>query len=473
LIDGYMVVGRKEAMAPAYTNMTVLVVGAARSGIAVSEFLLSNGARVILTDLKNAAALNSVIAPLKKRSADMGELILELGGHRHESFRTCDMIVPSPGVPLTMPHFEESRRAGIPILAEVELAYRHLRGTVLGITGSNGKTTTTSLVSEFLRSAGLRGHAAGNIGIPLITFVPRSTPDDIYSTELSSFQLECIRNFHPPVACLLNLSPDHLDRYRGFDDYVAAKRRLFMNQNATDTAVLNADDRRSSETAGMINSKPLLFSRHREPERGAFVRGDHVLFRDDPGDQELFSTRDIQLKGSHNLENVLAASAIALAAGVSVESMKGTVRAFRGVEHRLEWVAEIAGVQYFNDSKATNVDATIKSLDAFPRGIHLIAGGRDKGGDFSLLQPMVEERVKHLVVLGEAAGSIREALAGTVEIRNASSLHEAVAFCSRRAVPGDIVLLAPACASFDMFKSYEDRGRIFKEIVLGFQEGGA
>jgi UDP-N-acetylmuramoylalanine--D-glutamate ligase len=322
-----------------------------------------------------------------------------------------------------------------------------------------------------LRSAGLRGHAAGNIGIPLITFVARSTPEDIYSTELSSFQLESIQNFHPTVACLLNLSPDHLDRYRAFEDYVAAKRRLFMNQKASDTAVLNADDGWSAETAGMIRSESMYFSRKREPERGAFVRGEQLLYRDDRGDRELFSAQDIQLKGSHNLENVLAASTIAIAAGASLENMRETVRAFRGVEHRLEWVAEIGGVQYFNDSKATNVDATLKSLDAFARGIHLIAGGRDKGGDFSLLQPLVEERVKHLVVLGEAAGAISEALAGTVDTQSVSSLHEAVALCRQRAVPGDIVLLAPACASFDMFENYEHRGREFKGIVRGLLEG--
>jgi UDP-N-acetylmuramoylalanine--D-glutamate ligase len=448
-----------------YAGQTVLVVGAARSGLASAEFLLARGAHVVLTDLKNEEALPLPLAPLRKLAQKSGELVLDLGGHSPENFRSCDFVVISPGVPLALPAFEESRKAGIPILAEVELASRHLKGKILGITGSNGKTTTTALVAELLRGAGLRGYAAGNIGNPLIGFAAASTPDDIFVVELSSFQLESIHKFRPFVGAILNLTPDHLDRYRDFIGYVGAKQRIFMNQTAAEFAVLNEDDPRTAAMAGQVPSTPVFFSRLREVAHGTFLRGGRLVYRDGRAETDLFGLEEIRLKGSHNLENVLAASAIALLAGAAPSSLVEVIRAFTGVEHRLEWVAEVDGVAYFNDSKATNVDATLKSLEAFPGNILLIAGGRDKGGDFTALRTPAARRVKHLIVIGEAAAKIRDALSDVVETSGAASLGEAVLFASRKASAGDIVLLAPACASFDMFENFEHRGRVFKEAV--------
>jgi UDP-N-acetylmuramoylalanine--D-glutamate ligase len=454
-------------MEKTYRGQTVLIAGAARSGLASAEFLLTRGARVVLTDLKTQNELASSLAALQDLARSSGELVLELGGHKPESFRRCDLVILSPGVPRSLPLFEISRQAGIPIIAEVELAFRHLQGKILGITGSNGKTTTTTLVAELLRGAGLRGYAAGNIGKPLISFAATSTPDDVYAVELSSFQLETIDRLRPRVGAILNLTPDHMDRYRDYDYYIGAKRRIFMNQTAADFAVLNAEDPRTTEIAGQVASAVVLFSRMGEVPHGAFFKDGRVFYRDHRGLIDLFPADIIQLKGSHNLENVLAASAISLLAGAEPGRLEGVVRGFAGVEHRLEWVAEIDGVQYFNDSKATNVDATIKSLEAFPCHILLIAGGRDKGGDFSPLRALAAQRVKHLIVIGEAAGKIRDVLSDVVETSGAASLQEAVLSASRKAAPGDIVLLAPACASFDMFQNYEHRGRVFKDAVRG------
>ena len=453
-----------------YMGKTALVIGAARSGRAVAEFLLTRGARVVLTDSKSSDEILPALEPLKGVAHDSGaELVFELGGHNPASFRRCDFAVVSPGVPLALPLFEETRKAGIPIIAEVELAYRHLKGRILGITGSNGKTTTTTLVAELLRGSGLNGHRAGNIGIPLISYVSQSSPEDLYSTELSSFQLEGIVQLRPAVGSILNLTPDHLDRYDGFESYIEAKRRVFMNQQNSDFAVLNADDPRTAAMASEVASTPVLFSRRAVPDRGAWLRGDMLCYRDGTGERELFPKQDIQLKGEHNLENVLAACTIAILAGAAPETMREVIQNFKGVEHRLEWVAEIDGVQYFNDSKATNVDATIKSLEAFPGNIHLIAGGRDKGGDFSVLAPLVRQRVKQLVLIGEAAGKLRDALADLVETTECPTLEEAVLTCRKHARPDDVVLLAPACASFDMFDNYEHRGRVFKQTVLSLQ----
>jgi UDP-N-acetylmuramoylalanine--D-glutamate ligase len=452
-----------------YRGKSVLVVGAARSGIAAARFLLASGARVTLTDTQKREALPKV-ATLLNSGPNAGELVLELGGHRDASFKTCDLIVVSPGVPLSMPFFEISRKEGIPIIAEIELAARHLKGKIIGITGSNGKTTTTTLVSELLTGSGLKGHAAGNIGTPLIDFVAASSTEDIYAVELSSFQLEGVDQFRPAVGSMLNLTPDHMDRYAGFEAYIAAKRRIFLNQDKTDFAVLNADDARTDALAAEVPSTPVRFSRLKTLGQGAFLRNGILVYRDKAGEKALFPAESILLKGAHNLENVLAACVMAILAGAHPESLEESIRKFRGVEHRIEYVAEIGGVQYFNDSKATNVDATIKSLEAFPGNILLIAGGKDKAGDFSILRSLVRERVKHLVLIGEAAGKIRQALACSVATSEAVSMQDAVSMCSQLAQPGDVVLLAPACASFDMFQDYEHRGRVFKDAVRSMKK---
>lgn len=448
-----------------YRGQTVLVAGAAKSGLASARFLLGCGARVILTDTKAESALKSEVFELQQYATGPGELVLELGGHRNESFAHCDFVVVSPGIPLSLPFFEISRSAGIPVIAEVELAYRHLKGKIIGITGSNGKTTTTTLVAELLNAAGLKACAAGNIGTPLISLVRDSRESDFYSVELSSFQLESIRDFNPFIGSILNLTPDHMDRYAGFEDYVAAKQRLFMNQDQTGFAVLNADDPGTAAMAAKLRSRPVLFSRRVAPAHGTFLRNGRVIYRDGQSEKDLFAVSAIGLKGLHNLENVLAACAMALLAGANPQSLEESVHSFKGVEHRIEWVCEFQGVQYFNDSKATNVDAAIKALESFPGNILLIAGGRDKAGDFSALKHLVRERVKHLVLIGEAAHKIGQALAGDADICEASSMTDAVTKCRSLAKPGDVVLLAPACASFDMFENYEHRGRAFKEAV--------
>lgn len=447
-----------------YRGKSVLVVGAAKSGIAAARFLLASGARVILTDSQSLENLPN-LAPLLNAEGLPGELVLELGGHRDGSFRACDFVVLSPGVPLSLSHFETSRKAGIPVIAEIELAARHLKGRIIGITGSNGKTTTTTLVSELLTGSGLKGYAAGNIGEPLINLVEGSSPEDIYAVELSSFQLEGVTLFRPFVGSILNLTPDHLDRYPGFEDYVAAKRRIFQNQDKSDFALLNADDPGTAAIAAQVPSTPVLFSRLKTLVRGAYLRKGNLVYRDKAGVKKLFPADAILLKGTHNLENVLAACAMAILAGADPESLEDSVHKFKGVEHRIEWVAEIAGVEYYNDSKATNVDAAVKSLESFPGNIILIAGGKDKAGDFTALRSLVRERVKHLVLIGEAASKIRKALDGAVEMSDAQSMQEAVTMCGSIAQAGDVILLAPACASFDMFQDYGHRGRVFKDAV--------
>jgi UDP-N-acetylmuramoylalanine--D-glutamate ligase len=451
-----------------YTGKSITVVGAARSGIATARILLDWGARVILTDSKKYDELKDALAPLES-NAHSSNLTLELAGHRDETLKSSDFVVVSPGVPLSLPMFKICRDAEIPVIAEIELAFRHLNGKIIGITGSNGKTTTTTLVHELVTGAGLRGHAAGNIGTPLIGFVEGSTSEDIYAVELSSFQLESIATFRPFIGSILNLTPDHMDRYPGFEAYIAAKERIFQNQRSTDFAVLNGDDPRAAALATRVAARPFMFSRTREVEHGAFVRNDAVYFRDGSSEKKLFPVKAITLKGSHNLENVLASSAMAILAGVPPESLEENVRLFKGVEHRIEWVAEIDGVHYYNDSKATNVDATVKALEAFPKNILLIAGGRDKAGDFTVLRPLVRERAKQVVLIGEAAEKIRKALGGAVEMTDAASMKDAVSLCRRIAQPGDVVLLAPACASFDMFLNYEHRGREFKNAVNGLK----
>ncbi len=455
-----------------YSGKTALVVGAARSGIAAAGFLLTRGARVVLTDVRAAGELEPQLAPLRALQGSEPRLVLETGGHRPETFEKCDFVVTSPGVPLSLPHFDLCRSAGIPVMAEVDLASRHLKGKILGITGSNGKTTTTVLLAEILRAAGLRAFAAGNVGAPLIGFAADSCDGDYYATELSSFQLEGMRELKPFVGAILNLSPDHLDRHGSFDAYVAAKRRIFRNQEATDFGVLNFDDPRTACLAGKIPSTPVFFGLSGPVGTGAGIAGGRVRYRDGNRELDLFPVDAVRLRGQHNLSNVLAACCMAMLAGADPESAARAVQAFQGVEHRLEPVAVVGGVEYFNDSKATNVDSATKSLEALPGRIHLIAGGRDKGGDFGTLRALVEQKVRSLVLIGEAAGRIRESLAGSVEIREAADLEQAVSICAREAAPGDIVLLAPGCASFDMFENYEHRGRVFKEAVRRLRPGG-
>ncbi len=444
----------------------ILVVGLARSGVAAAEFLAVRGARVTVNDSKPESELKDA-ATLRAKGIEV-----VAGSHLRELFEKSDLIVASPGVPLALEPFKLAAAAGVPVIGEIELAARFLRGRLVGITGSNGKTTTTTLVGELLKDAGLPTQVGGNIGTPLISLVETSSDDGFTVVELSSFQLEAVQQLHVNVALLLNITPDHLDRYDSIEDYAAAKANIFGNQTTGDVAVLNADNDWAMREGEKSEARRVCFSRLKELEEGIFLRGDEIIERGANGERVLLTRADIQLPGDHNVENVMAALAAGLACGASVDSMRQTVRNFKGVEHRLEFVAEIpqtGGVKFYNDSKATNVDAAIKCLEAFAGGVTVILGGKDKGGDYAPLAPLVRERCEHVILIGAAADKIAAALENTKPLHRAATMPEAVELGLRLGRPGDVVLLAPACASFDMFDNYEHRGRVFKEAVKSLE----
>jgi UDP-N-acetylmuramoylalanine--D-glutamate ligase len=442
----------------------VLVVGLGRSGVASALFLKAHGAKVTVSDTKSEDQLREEIPAL----LDEG-ITVETGGHGERTFHNQDLIVISPGVPIDAEPITQARALGQPVIGEVELASQFLQGDIVAITGSNGKTTTTTLVGEILSKTGLKTLVGGNIGTPAISLVPKATSDAIIVLEVSSFQLETIVFFRPKIAVVLNVTPDHLDRHRTFQAYVDAKARVFENQTPGQFSVLNADDPTCVELAGRTRAQVFWFSRKREPEQGAFVRNGQIIFRRIRAELEIMPVSEIPLKGSHNLENVLAA----VCAGALTECEPGKIRSgirdFKAVEHRLEYVATVRGVEYYNDSKATNVDATIKALESFPANIHLILGGKDKGSDYTVLIDLLRQRVKRVYTIGAADDKIQSQIKGAVETVSAGTLEGAVKRAAASAVPGDIVLLAPACASFDQFQNYEHRGRVFKELVHGLE----
>jgi UDP-N-acetylmuramoylalanine--D-glutamate ligase len=437
----------------------VLVVGLGKSGIASALFLADRGARVAVSDTKSAEELHHEIPLL----LDHG-IVVEAGYHGERTFKEQELIVISPGVPADVPQLLQARQAGIPVIGEIELAARFLKGQIVAITGSNGKTTTTTLAGDIIAASGRQTLVGGNIGTPAISFVESATDDSWIVLEVSSFQLETIETFHPKIAVVLNVTPDHLDRHHTFEKYAAAKSRIFENQTSSDFAVLNADDDNCVAMADKTKAAVYWFSRQRAVENGAFVGGDNVVWRDAGNEQTIMPVSEISLKGAHNVENVLAGVCAGILAGVDPADIRRAVANFKAVEHRLEYVATIRGVQYYNDSKATNVDATIKALESFPGGIHLILGGKDKGSDYSELNPLLEKRVKRVYTIGSAAVKIESQVKGT-QVIGAGTIDNAVRRASESAAPGDIVLLAPACASFDQFVSYEHRGRVFKDLV--------
>lgn len=437
----------------------VLVVGLARTGVATALFCAARGAIVTGTDTRAESEVGDTVVQLQKAGVR-----IELGGHRENTFLEQDLIVPSPGVPGDAPLLQVARAGKVTIWSEIELADRFLNGLLIGITGSNGKTTTTSLIEHILRNAGFSTILAGNIGTPLISRVEQTDDKTITVVELSSFQLELIETFRPNISVFLNLSPDHLDRHHTFETYGAAKARIFENQTEADSAVLNADD---PATTPYAPTRPHVywFSRGKRVAQGAFVRGDDIVFRHDGEEEAVLKLPDIPLAGAHNVENVLAAVAAARLAGAGAAAIAKGIRSFTGVEHRLEFVAEIGGVRYYNDSKATNVDATLKALDAFPGRILVILGGKDKGSDYTVLQKPLREKAILALLIGAASDKIEKQITGSVAIERAATLERAVETASHAARPGDVVLLAPACASFDQFQNYEHRGRVFKELV--------
>jgi len=445
-------------------NKRVLVVGLGKSGLAAAMFLRRNGARVTVSDARSAVALAKEIPTL----LDAG-IMVESGGHGLLTFRRQDLIVISPGVPLDTPEVKQVIGYGMPVIGELELASRLLKGRVLAITGSNGKTTTTTLIGKILHDAGLPTLVGGNIGTPVIDLVAESVEESIDVLEVSSFQLETIEHFHPWIAVVLNITPDHLDRHGSFENYAAMKTRITENQVPEDFLVLNGEDKPTQMVAAKTKAQIFWFSPRRPIKQGAFVHGESIVFvaREGAKAEPIMPVSEIPLKGSHNVENVLAAVCAARLAGVPADKIRAAVASFKAVEHRLEFVRTVQGVEYFNDSKATNVDAAMKAVASFPRGIHLILGGKDKNSDYTLLSPLLKERVKAVYTIGSAAEKIERELHGVVKMVGAGTIDVAVREASKAAVPGDVVLLAPACSSFDQFENYEHRGRTFRQIVNG------
>jgi UDP-N-acetylmuramoylalanine--D-glutamate ligase len=441
-----------------------LVLGAGRSGTASARFLAERGATVALHDRNDVEKWTEEARALKE-SHGVG---LVSGNLPSWLLDQIDLVVISPGVPTsTIPARYVDRKDG-EVIGEVELAYRFMKGRIVGITGSNGKTTTTTLIGELLKDSGIKTQIGGNIGTPLLTLAESSTDETWTVVELSSFQLETIIDFRANVAICLNVTPNHLDRYDSFTDYAAAKHRIFLNQTPDDVAVLNGDDPVTADWAAGLRGTVSMFSVKTEPDNGLFLRGRDLIARSN-GKEKVLTTRDeIFLRGLHNVENVLAALAAGLACGASPESMRRTIAEFKGVEHRIEFAGEIAGVKFYNDSKATSVDATVKALEALGEGeakTVLIIGGRGKNAPYAPLIPLIERSVRALVVIGEDGDNIAQQLQGTAPIERAESMTDAVRAAQLMAQTGDAVLLAPACASFDMFKSFEERGTVFKAAV--------
>ncbi len=443
-------------------NKRILVVGMGRSGLAAARFLRLRGAQVTISDARSAAALANEIPALVEAG-----IMVEAGGHGLLTFRRQDLIVVSPGVPLDTPELVQSRAFGLPIIGELELAAHFLRGSILAITGSNGKTTTTTLVGEILAASGAPTHVGGNIGVPVVELIDVATQQSWSVLEVSSFQLETVLHFHPQIAVILNITPDHLDRHGTFENYALAKERIFHAQTVEDSLILNAENPRAAACAERASSTIWWFSLIRPVARGAWVADERIHFRTAPDTpiETVLPVAEIPLKGAHNVENVLAAVCAARLAGVPAAIIAQVVRGFRAVEHRIEFVARHNGVEYYNDSKATNVDAAAKAIAAFPAGVHLILGGKDKNSTYSDLEPLLRERVRAVYTIGAAAAKIESQLRGILPLHSCETLPNAVAAASAAALPGEIVLLSPACSSFDQFTNYEERGRLFKRTV--------
>jgi len=449
----------------------VLVMGAARSGIACAKFLAARGATVALSDAQPLEKWSAEALALKSKG--VGVLPSDVPGWLLDNL---DLVVISPGVPTKAIPLRYAERAGAEVIGEVELASRYLKGRIVAITGTNGKTTTTSLIAELLKDAGVPTLVGGNIGTPLISLVESSRDDGWTVVELSSFQLETIKEFHPAVAVVLNVTPNHMDRYESFTDYAAAKHRIFMNQGPGDIAILNADDEIVSSWASGLRAHVASFSVKQQLEEGLFLRGREIISRTATRERVLLISDEMKLRGRHNVENVLAALAAGLACGAAPESMRQTIRRFEPVEHRLEFVSEIEGVKFYNDSKATSVDATLKALEAFAGEgeeeagkIVLILGGRGKKAPYAPLASLIQQKARKLILIGEDAETVANELGDFAPSERATDMKDAVTLSFQAAQPGDVVLLAPACASFDMFDSFEHRGKVFKEEVSSLE----
>jgi len=438
----------------------IVVVGLGKTGNALVRFLYQRGAKVTATDQADAETLAEPLAALRDC-----QISLELGGHRLETFLSADLIVLSPGVPHTIEPVKRALSENIPVTGEIELAYRFMKTPIIAITGTNGKSTTTLLVGQMLKDAGFDVFVGGNLGTPLIEYAHKGDTADFAVVEISSFQLDTIETFRPRVAVLLNITADHLDRYDDFSGYIRSKGRIFENQAADDVAVLNYADPAIRELMPGIHSVALPFNIDAENSNGAWLADEGIRFRLPDAGEVRLDCRNIPLLGVHNRENIAAAALAAFAAGAPLTGMQKTVNHFQGLSHRMAPVAAIGGIQFIDDSKATNVDAVVRALSSFTTPVVLIMGGREKGGGYSALGPLFAERVKHLIVMGEAADTIKAELGGKAPVSHVSSMAEAVHTAYGRSLSGDTILLSPACASFDMYESYAHRGEDFARQV--------
>ncbi|HXB70731.1 MAG TPA: UDP-N-acetylmuramoyl-L-alanine--D-glutamate ligase [Candidatus Acidoferrales bacterium] len=442
--------------------MSTLVVGMKRSGMASVELLVRHGADVLATDLKP-------LDQLPEARDLLARLHVPFAPQTPEVFANCDRIVLSPDVPADLPPLVEARRRGVPVIGEVELAAPYLKGRTIGITGSNGKTTTTSLIGHILREGGRESgvpvQVGGNIGVPVTAMVDTSSAEGWNVLELSSFQLETIVEFRAHIGLALNVTQNHLDRHHTFEKYAAAKGRLFETQQAGDFAILNADDPVCAAYAARTAATVQWFSSRRKVTPGASLCSGKLVL----DGKLLMEAGEIPIRGRHNVENVLAAAIAAARAGVERQQIAAAVRTFQAVEHRLEFVRRVGGIDFYNDSKATSVDATLKAIDAFPGGLWVILGGKDKGLDYKALREPLAAKARAALLIGAAADKIAGELDGAVPLVDAKTLDAAIAHAYQNATPGDTVLLAPACASFDQFQSFEHRGEVFKQIVNQLQ----
>jgi UDP-N-acetylmuramoylalanine--D-glutamate ligase len=439
----------------------ISVLGMARSGIACAKLLKKTGAEVFVSEVKNKEALIQET----KQLSEMG-IEFETGGHTPDVLTETDFVIVSPGIPPDIPILVKAQEMGIPVFSEIEVAFWLTDARIVGITGSNGKTTTVTLVGQMLKEDKQEHMVGGNIGLPFSGIVEQVSPNGYLVLELSSFQLERIEEFRPYVSSVLNITADHLDRHPDLKSYMEAKMRIMENQTENDFVVLNADDENTLKLAQFAPSRKVFFSTKSEVGQGAFVREGKLYLRCNGGEKEIIETNQIGIKGPHNLYNACAACAICGILGASPGSMRTALRYFRGVPHRLEVVKTVSGVSFVNDSKATNVDSVWYALQSVSPPIILIAGGKDKGGDFSILQELVKKNVKALILIGEARDKIKVALGNLIPTYDSQNLEEAVRLGYSKASPGDTVLLSPGCASFDMFKDYEHRGRVFKDSVM-------
>lgn len=445
-----------------YKDKKVVVLGLARSGEAAAILLHKLGARVLISDQKDEEQQKVITERLKK---DYPNMSFYLGGHPDEIFKEADLVVISPGVPYNIPILEKVRKDGIPVIGEIELAYRVCQAPIIAITGTKGKSTTSTLTGQIL-SAGFTGNVvvAGNIGLPLSNYALDLTKSDLLVLEISSFQLETTVSFRPRVSVILNIMQDHMDRHRDMDEYISAKYRIFANQTSDDHTILNAEDPLTLACESYTKGKVILFSSQNKLERGVYVNNGKII-ADIEKPISICNVNDIKIPGRHNLENVLSATAISMIYNISPEVISDVVRKFNGIEHALEFVGEINGIRFINDTKATNVLSLKAALESINKSIILIIGGRDKGNDYTSVIPLIKQKVKQLIIIGESAEKIEKSIGNLTNSYRAVTMEEAVFKAYEIASPGDSILLSPACASFDMFRDYAERGKIFKEIV--------